>query len=119
MCTYADSQIIIECSQLCVDHVATLLYNNAASLEQFICCHGAGRVYHHITSYSTIPSSDGSFTRWSLIDKPRSLILPQCESFSVEIGSLLLINALYIYQGVRQLDYWVRLLFNHYQILAQ
>jgi hypothetical protein len=90
MCTYADSQIDIECSQLCVDHVATLLYNNASTLEEFICCHGAG------PADGLIPSSDGSFTRWSLIDKPRSLILPQCEFFTVEIGSLLLINALYL-----------------------
>jgi hypothetical protein len=96
MCTYADSQIVIECSQLCVDHVATLLYNNAASLEEFNCCHGAARARGHITPYSTIPSSDGSFTRWSLIDKPRSLILSQCEFFTVEIGSELLINALYL-----------------------
>jgi hypothetical protein len=40
-------QITIECPQLCVDHVATLLYNNA-TLEQFNCCHGVSVLLHVI-----------------------------------------------------------------------
>jgi hypothetical protein len=43
----------------------------------------------------TIPPSNGSFN-WSLIDKPRSLILPRCEWFDIEIASSILINALYL-----------------------
>jgi hypothetical protein len=91
--------ISIESPQLCIDHVATLLVNNAATLV-------AARLYlypyHYNHSYSDIEKykfpiaeSDGSFTRWSSLSKSGSLIMPRLATLELEIGSSTLINALY------------------------
>jgi hypothetical protein len=93
-CLSTLAQIRIICPELCVDHLATLLYYNSTTLEEI-------RFYPHSrpdeasVSNWTVPPSNGSFN-WSLIDKPRSLILPRCEWFDIEIGSELLMNSLYL-----------------------
>jgi hypothetical protein len=75
--------------------VATLLYNNSSTLQEFS-CHLTFGLMRQKDSRQDMRPSDGSFTRWSLIDKPLSLILPFCTIFELEIGSSSLIHSLYL-----------------------
>jgi hypothetical protein len=75
--------------------LATLLYYNSGTLEHVRCYHYLSVTTSTLRHALTIPPSNGSFS-WSLIDKPRSLILPRCGRFEIQIGSSILMNALYL-----------------------
>jgi hypothetical protein len=91
--------IFIICPQICVDHVATILTNNAMTLEEVRI--SIASPFHEddfddrSRNMTSIAPSDGSFTQWSSLSKSGSLIMPRLTTIELEIGSSTLINALY------------------------